>query len=89
MTEATVGRRERKKEETKRKIFEAAVKLFTDKGFSATTVDEIAEAADVAKGTFFNYFPRKEAIVHYLFEEWAEAGEQIVAETSRPAHRLG
>ena len=85
MTEALVGRRERKKEETKRKIFEAAVKLFTDKGFSATTVDEIAEAADVSKGTFFNYFPRKESIAQYLFEEWAEVGEQIVTETSRPA----
>ena len=85
MTEALVGRRERKKEETKRKIFEAAVKLFTDKGFVATTVDDLAEAADVAKGTFFNYFPRKEAIVHYLFEEWAEVGEQVAAETNRPA----
>ena len=85
MTEALVGRRERKKEETKRKIFDAAVKLFTDKGFEATTVDEIAEAADVAKGTFFNYFPRKEAIVHFLFEEWAEVGERVVAEMDRSA----
>jgi len=85
MTEALVGRRERKKEETKRKIFEAAVKLFTDKGFNAATVDEIAEAADVSKGTFFNYFPRKEAIAQYLFEEWAEVGEQLVAETTLPA----
>jgi len=85
MTEATVGRRERKKEETKRKIFEAAVKLFTDKGFTATTVDEIAEAADVSKGTFFNYFPRKEVIGQYLFEEWAEVGEQIATETTRHA----
>lgn len=79
MTEATVGRRERKKEETKQKIFLAAVKLFNDKGFQRTTVDEIAEAADVSKGTFFNYFPRKESLVEYLAEENLEAVEQAAA----------
>jgi len=71
-----LGRRERKKEETKQKIFLAAVKLFNDKGFQATTVDEIAEAADVSKGTFFNYFPRKESLVEYLAEENLEAVEE-------------
>jgi len=85
MTEATLGRRERKKEETRRRIFDAAIKLFTDKGFEATTVDEIAAAADVAKGTFFNYFPRKEDIVHFLFEEWTAMGESILAESHRSA----
>ena len=85
MTDVALGRRERKKEETKRRIFETAIKLFADKGFQATTVDEIAEAADVAKGTFFNYFPRKEAIVHFLFEEWTEIGEQLIAERDRSA----
>lgn len=76
MTDSLVGRRERKKEETKQKIFLAAIKLFNDKGFQATTVDEIAEAADVSKGTFFNYFPRKEALVEYLAEENLEAVEE-------------
>ena len=85
MTEAVLGRRERKKEETRRRIFDAAIRLFADKGFEATTVDEIAEAADVAKGTFFNYFPRKEDIVHFLFEEWTVIGEQILAESHRSA----
>ncbi len=85
MTDVTVGRRERKKEETRRRIFEAAFKLFNDKGFDATTVDDIAELADVAKGTFFNHFPRKEAVVHFLFEEWTETGLRAVADTSRPA----
>ena len=68
MTEPVVGRRERKKEETKRRIFETAVQLFNERGFDATTIDEIAERADVAKGTFFNYFPRKESLLQYLAE---------------------
>jgi len=60
MTEAAVpvGRRERKKEETRHRIFVAALKLFNDNGFEATTIDDITARADVSKGTFFNYFPR-------------------------------
>jgi AcrR family transcriptional regulator len=85
MTETTVGRRERKKEETKLRIFLAAAHLFHEKGFDATTVDEIAERADVSKGTFFNYFPRKEALGSYLTEEWLEVAEQTARETDRPA----
>ena len=68
MTELELSRRERKKEETKDRIFKAAVKLFRDKGFESTTIDDITERADVAKGTFFNYFHRKEAVLGYLSE---------------------
>jgi AcrR family transcriptional regulator len=63
MTEVEQSRRERKKDETRERITRAAVSLFREKGFAATTVDEIATRADVAKGTFFNYFPRKEAVL--------------------------
>ncbi len=65
---AEVSRRARKKDETRTRIFRAAVALFREKGFEATTVDEITERADVAKGTFFNYFPRKESVLGYLSE---------------------
>jgi AcrR family transcriptional regulator len=85
MTEAAVGRRERKKEETKLRIFLAAAQLFHEKGFDATTVDEIAERADVSKGTFFNYFPRKEALGSYLTEEWLGEIEAAARETERAA----
>src|SRR6266581_1916354 len=68
MTELELSRRERKKDETRERIFKVAVKLFRDKGFEATTIDDITERADVAKGTFFNYFPRKEAVLGYLSE---------------------
>ena len=79
MTDVALGRRERKKEETKRRIFAAALQLFHEKGFAHTTVDEITERADVAKGTFFNYFPRKESVLSFLSEEWLERVEQAAA----------
>lgn len=62
------GRRERRKEETRRQIFQAAMRLFERKGVHDTTVEEITQAADVGKGTFFNYFPSKEAIFSALAE---------------------
>ena len=85
MTEATQGRRERKKEETRRRITLAALDLFHEKGFDATTVDEITERADVAKGTFFNYFPRKESVLAALSEEWMERAEEHAAQHGRTA----
>src|SRR2546427_7812995 len=58
-----LGRRERRAEETRERLFRAALRLFEERGFSATTVEDITEAADVGKGTFFNYFPSKEHII--------------------------
>ena len=75
MSELELGRRERKKEETRQRIVAAAVELFQRNGYEATTVDEIAERADVAKGTFFNYYPRKEAILDDVHEQQLEAVE--------------
>lgn len=73
------SRRERKKDETRHRIFHAAVDLFRARGFEHTTVDDITEKADVAKGTFFNYFPRKEAVLRYLTEERLMAIEENAA----------
>ena len=53
---------------TREKILREALDLFARRGFESTTVDEIVARADVAKGTFFNYFPRKEALIEHLFE---------------------
>jgi len=58
-----LSRRERKKRETRRSLMEAGLRLFSERGFNATTVKDITDAADVAKGTFFNYFDTKEAIL--------------------------
>lgn len=81
-TTETTSRWERRKERTHRRLLEAAERLFQAKGFDATTVEEIAAAADVAKGTFFNYFENKESLlgdllhrrIHSLFTAPPAAG---------------
>ncbi len=62
------SRRVRKKEETRKKILDAASKLFLENGFLSTTVDEITGLADVGKGTFYNYFATKEAVLCELMD---------------------
>lgn len=57
------SRRQRRSAETREKLFRAALDLFANKGFLETTVEDITEAADVGKGTFFNYFPSKDHIL--------------------------
>jgi AcrR family transcriptional regulator len=57
------GLRERKKHATRLAIHEAGMRLFAERGFTATTIDAIAEAADVSRATVFSYFPTKEEIV--------------------------
>ena len=58
-----------KKEETRQRILDCARKLFTDKGLEKTTTRYIAEAAGIAAGTMFNYFPTKEALAMTIVEE--------------------
>lgn len=70
---ATPGRRARRKAETRRRILRAAARLFAGRGFDATTIDEIAQAADVSRGTFFNYYAEKSALI-------AELGDRMTDE---------
>src|SRR5215831_19690694 len=57
------SRRERRSLELRERLFRSALDLFAHKGFAETTVEDITEAADVGKGTFFNYFPSKDHIL--------------------------
>jgi AcrR family transcriptional regulator len=67
-----IGRRERKREQTKQGLINAAIDLFIAKGYDETTIDDIAAAADVAKVTFYYYFKSKEEIVLAIKENGAE-----------------
>lgn len=61
--------REENKERTKRRILDVALRMFREKGFRQTTMRDIADAAGIALGTTYNYFPTKEHIALFFFEQ--------------------
>ncbi|SFA82919.1 transcriptional regulator, TetR family [Collimonas sp. OK607] len=64
-----ISRRERNKINTTTRLLDAARTLFAEKGVAGTTIEDIAETADVARATFFNYFQNKSAVLQAL---WAD-----------------
>lgn len=78
----TEGRRERKRRQTRERIEQAAINLFLERGFEVTTVEDIAERADVSKRSFFDYFPSKEDVVFAWQDGFAEHLMRAIA--SRP-----
>src|SRR5437763_17090005 len=69
---SVTGLRERKKQQTRQQIFDAASRLFEAKGFDRVSVAEIARAADVPEVTVFNYFPTKEDLFYGGMEFFEE-----------------
>ena len=64
----SMGRRERRAAETRVRLFRCALQLFAERGFPNVTVEDITEAADVGKGTFFNYFESKDDVLGVVAE---------------------
>jgi AcrR family transcriptional regulator len=64
--------RERKKAQTRDAIERAAIRLFDAQGYEATTVDQIADAADVSVRTFYRYFDSKDAVIFARFDDYLE-----------------
>jgi AcrR family transcriptional regulator len=69
-----------KGEQTRQHIFETALLLFREKGFDATTMQQVADRAGVAKSAAYYYFPSKEAIIQAYYEEIQAAQEERCAE---------
>jgi AcrR family transcriptional regulator len=72
------SRRERHRTEIRERLFSSALRLFAERGFMETTVEDITEAADVGKGTFFNYFRTKEHVLATFGAERLAAIERAV-----------
>jgi AcrR family transcriptional regulator len=72
------NRRERHRVQTRDRLYRAALELFAERGFLETTVEDITEAADVGKGTFFNYFRTKEHILAEFGGERTAAVERTL-----------
>lgn len=64
-----LGRRERRKLETRARIVGAAAELFVERGFATTKVADICDRADIAHKTFFNYFPTKQHLLREIAQE--------------------
>lgn len=64
-----MSRIERRQAATKQKVIHATMRLIAEQGYDATTMEQIAEEADIAKGTLYNHFPVKEAIISAFVQQ--------------------
>ncbi len=80
-----ISRRARRKTETLRRIEDAGWKLFRTRGYEATSTREIAEAADIAAGTLFNYFPEKRSLLIHLMQRELDEALSHAFHTMPPA----
>jgi TetR/AcrR family transcriptional regulator, cholesterol catabolism regulator len=79
-----LGRRERNKLKVRERLYTSALTLFTEQGYDETSIDQIADRADVARGTFFNYFQRKEDLIDAWGDERREKLSSELAAGTTP-----
>lgn len=77
-----MGHRERKKERTKQALIAAAIRLFIERGYEATKIDDIAREADIVPRTFFRYFASKDDVLFSWYESICVHG--VAAMKARP-----
>src|ERR1700732_797219 len=87
VTTVSPDRRQRRSSQIRERLFRAALDLFAQHGFADTTVEDITNAADVGKGTFFNYFPSKDHLL-LAFAEMQLAKLQSIIENLRTTNEL-
>lgn len=80
MSPRTKIQNEEIRETSKKKILDAALKLFAERGFDGTTISNVAKEAGVAKGLIYNYFSSKEELVHHIVLNGASEMEGVIAE---------
>jgi AcrR family transcriptional regulator len=85
---ARVGRREQNAAQNRAAILQAAREAFCELGFGATTVRDIIRRTDLASGTFYNYFPDKESLLHELVEDFQIELRRRVHEARESAETL-
>src|SRR5271157_86090 len=86
-----LNRLERRHAETRHRLMLAALRLFAERGMAETSVEDITEAADVGKGTFFNYFPSKEHVLIAFGQHQVSKVEATLAEArkgEKPIHQI-
>jgi AcrR family transcriptional regulator len=79
-TSPPLGLRERKKIKLRRSVQREALRLFAEQGYEDTTVEQIADAADISTTTFYRYFPTKEDVV--LDDDYDPIAEDVIARSS-------
>ncbi len=92
--QAPTGRREKRKQEIRARIEDAAYALFKRQGVDETSIEQICTEADVARRTFYGYFPNKHALlgglgVSRLYSQAGPMLQQLMAEHSSTRDRLG
>src|SRR5690606_24989557 len=83
--DAAPSRRHPQHGRTRRETYEAAMRLFAQRGFAAVTIADICEAADVGRGTFFLHFPSKAALLYEFNQRVAEDFRASLVEPRAPA----
>jgi len=79
------NRRERKKRDTRERLLAAALELFVERGYEETSMDDIAAQCDVARGTVFNYFARKEDLLMAWVETRRMVARQVLGQSDAGA----